>query len=84
MAITVKGIRVEFVSIEHQAETGRFTIKDARYSLISSTEHVLASSSIGGYGGLTLKPSTETLKLLEAFMLSYKNDVLAVLGLDLS
>ena len=82
MAITIKGIRVDFVSIERIMESGRDEIKDARYSLISSTDHVLATQSIGGYNGLALKPSPETIKALEDFMRRYKADVLAVLGLD--
>ena len=71
------------VTIERSEETGHCAIKEARYSLISSTDHVLASQSIGGYGGLSLKPSPQTIKLLEQFMQAYKADTLAVLGLDL-
>jgi hypothetical protein len=84
MAITIKGIRVDWVSFERQEDSGRMGIKDARYSLISSTDHVLATQGIGGYGGLALKPSPQTIKALETFMELYKADVLAVLGLDLT
>ena len=83
MPITIKGIRVEFVTIERSQESGGFDIKDARYSLVSSTDHVLATQPIGGYGGMSLKPSPDTRKALEAFMLSYKKDVVSVLGLEL-
>lgn len=82
MAITVKGIRIDSVSIERAAD-GRDGINAAHYSLISSTDHVLAQQSIGGYGSMTLKASPETMKALEVFMQSYKTDVLKVLGLDL-
>jgi hypothetical protein len=84
VAITIKGIRVDFVSIERNESNGQESIKDARYSLISSTDHVLATQSIGGYGGLALKASPQTVKALENFMQLYKADVLAVLGLDLT
>ncbi len=83
MAITIKGIRIDYVNVERNEENGHSQIKDARYSLISSTDHVLASQGIGGYGGMTLKPSPQTIKLLDQFMQAYKQDALAVLGLDL-
>jgi hypothetical protein len=81
MAITIKGIRIDIVSIKRSEETGGADIDSAQYSLISSTEHVLARQSIGSYGGFTLKPSPNTKKLLDSFMESYKADVVAVLGL---
>lgn len=83
MAITIKGIRVDNLILERNEENGRVEIKNAQYSLISSTDHVLAKQSIGSYGGVTLKASPQTLKALDTFMQSYKADVLAVLGLDL-
>lgn len=82
MAITIKGIRIDVVNIKRSDETGAGEIADAQYSLISSTEHVLARQTIGGYGGLTLKPSPATKKALDPFMSGYKADVIAVLGLD--
>lgn len=83
MAITIKGIRVDAVDIKLNVESGGVDIENAAYSLISSTDHVLAKQTIGGYGGLALKPSPETRKAMDAFMASYKRDVVAVLGLDL-
>jgi hypothetical protein len=82
MPITIKGIRVEGVTIAADVEMGGFRINDASYSLISSTDHVLAKQSIDGYGGLSLKASPETQKALYAFMASYKRDVIGVLGLE--
>jgi len=81
MPITIKGIRIDLVSIKRSEETGGMDIDASQYSLISSTEYVLARQSIGSYGGLTLKPSPGTKKLLDSFMESYKADVVAVLGL---
>jgi hypothetical protein len=82
-AITVKGIRLDTVSIKRLVEEGRDLIDSAQYSLISSTDNVLARQVIKGYGGLDLEPSPATKKALEAFMASYKADVLAAIGLDL-
>ena len=84
MPITIKGIRVDYVSLERDNESNRTNIKEARYSLISSTEHVLATQSVHGYQGLAMKPSPGTIKALEEFMQLYKTDVLTVLGLDLT
>jgi hypothetical protein len=83
VAITIKGIRVDTVSLKLDSENGGFDIESAGYSLISSTDHVLAKQSIGGYGSITLKPSPETRKAMDTFMANYKKDVIAVLGLDL-
>jgi len=83
MAITIKGIRIEGVDVKSNLEAGGYVIDNASYSLISSTDHVLAKQIIGGYGGLSLKASAETQKALNAFMASYKRDVVAVLGLEL-
>jgi hypothetical protein len=80
--ITIKGIKVDSVSLKREHETGRDIIENAQYSLISSTDHVLATQTIGGYGGLALKPSPLTIKALEAFMQAYKADVNMALGLD--
>lgn len=82
MAITIKGIRVDSVLIERNESTGRDEIKNAQYSLISSTDHVLAKQSIGGYGSMVLTPSPTTIKALEAFASAYKADVVATLGLE--
>lgn len=83
MAITIKGIRVNSVSIQHSVETGRVTIESANYSLISSTDHVLATQSIGSYSGqVKIEPSLATAKLLEEFMWSYRQDVVTTLGLE--
>ena len=83
MPITIKGIRIDDIILKRNEESGRTSIDAASYSLISSTDHVLAKQSIGGYGGLALKASAETIKALEIFVQGYKKDVLAVLGLDL-
>ncbi len=83
MAITIKGIRLETLGLERQEKSGRLELKTASYALLSSTDHVLANQTIGGYGSnVSVSPSSTTIGLLTQFIESYKKDVLAVLGLD--
>lgn len=80
MAITISGIRVNNIHIE-PAENGGYKIQSAEYSLISSTGKVLAKQAIGGYQGMALEVSTETLQALRLFAESYLKDVQTILGL---
>lgn len=82
MAITIKGIRIEDISITRDAEQGGFKIGSATYSLLSSADKVLAKQSIGGYGAITLEPSPATVKALQDFSESYRRDVVTTLGLE--
>ena len=82
MAITIKGIRVEDISIQRDSENGGYKINSASYSLLSSVDKVLAKQSIGGYGAITLEPSPATVKALQEFSESYRKDVIATLGLE--
>lgn len=82
MPITLKGIRLEHVSIERQ-DSGKHLLKNASYSLISSSDHVLANQAIGGYNDkVIINPSLQTLQLLEQFISSYRKDVTNSLGLE--
>jgi hypothetical protein len=81
MAVTIKGIRLEDVSL-HRKEGGDFEIANSNYSLISSADKVLAKQTIGGYGGMVLQPSPVTVKALNDFIDSYRKDVHMVLGLE--
>ena len=81
MAVTIEGIRVTDIHLEPDGEHGGFLIKTAGYSLISSTGKILAKQTIGGYNAMTLEPSPETKKTLDAFAKSYSKDVQALLGL---
>ena len=83
MAITIKGIRIEGVSLKADAENGGHKIESAQYALISSADRVLAKQSIGGYNDVKLEPSADTVKLLQQFVESYSRDVKNVLGLEL-
>lgn len=82
MAITLKGIRLESLEINRDKESGGMKLNSASYALISSAEKVLANQTVGGYGGMTVNPSPETLEFLEKFMVSYKRDITTVLGLE--
>lgn len=82
MPITLKGIRLESITVEREATSGKSILKNSTYSLLSSTEHVVAQQTIGGYGGLTITPSLETLKALEIFIALYKKDITVTLGLE--
>lgn len=83
MPITLKGIRLESVTLERQESSGKLELKNASYSLLSSTDHILANQTIGGYGDkVKINPSIETVKLLAAFVDSYKKDVTTTLGFD--
>ncbi len=81
MPITIKGIRLETVAIKRN-EDGGTKIESSEYSLISSVDKVLAKQTIGGYGGMVLEPSKETTAALNAFVESYRADVVATLGLE--
>ncbi len=81
MAITIKGIRLENISIDRDAENGGFKISNSSYSLLSSVDKVLAKQTIGGYGGIVLEPSPATVKSLQDFMQAYQSDVVMTLGL---
>lgn len=83
MAITIKGVRIESIELQRQDSTGKIELKSASYSLISSTDHVLANQSTGGYNDkVKIQLSAETTKLLTSFLDSYKKDVTQTLGLE--
>lgn len=82
MAITLKGIRLESLDIQRDKDAGGMKLSSAQYALISSADKVLANQAVGGYGGMVVAASADTLKLLEQFMDSYKRDITAVLGLE--
>ena len=80
MAITIKGIQVDGVHLEHTKDG--YGVKQAEYSLISSAGKVLAKQVIGGYQGMVMEPSDATKAALDAFTKSYINDVQTLLGLS--
>ncbi len=77
--IGIKGIRLNSVDFKREGDKDTIT---AEYSLMSTTDKVLAKQSIGGYGGMEMKPSADTIKALETFLSAYKRDIQSVLGLE--
>lgn len=82
MPITISGIKVNDIHIEPIERADGYRIKTAEYSLISSTNKVLAKQIVGGYNGLALEPSQATKDALDVFTKSYVTDVQALLGLE--
>ena len=82
MPITLKGIRLESLHVQRSKESGEMILHESSYALISSTDKVLANQSVGGYGGLVVSASPQTLSLLEKFITGYKQDITKVLGLE--
>lgn len=82
MAITLKGIRLESLSFSRDEKDGGYTVPQAEYSLITSTDKVVAKQTISGYYGLKLALSAATVKALEDFVALYMKDVRAVTGLE--
>ena len=81
MPITIKGLKVNNIHIEPDQSNGGYKISTADYSLVSSTDKVLAKQTIGGYQGMALEPSPATKQALEIFATSYAKDVQSLLGL---
>lgn len=77
--IGIKGIRVE--SLDIKFDDGNATIT-SQYALISTADKVLAKQSVGGYGGMDIKPSASTIGKLNGFLSAYRADLTTVLGLD--
>lgn len=72
---------MESVNLERESE--EISIKNASYSLISSTDNVLANQTIGGYGSkLVITPSFDTIRLLKEFVQSYNKDIIQILGIE--
>lgn len=82
MATMLKGARVEAIDLKRNADSGDYKIFSSEYALISSSDVVLAKQTIGGYGGMVLEPSPDTVKALREFVRLYQADVTRTLGLE--
>lgn len=80
--ITISGIRIDTINANRDKGESKYTFT-SNYSLISSTEKVVARQSTGGYGE-TMKcdPSPQTAKLFEAFITSFTSDISELIGLN--
>jgi hypothetical protein len=78
---TIKGIRIESLTIKTASEDGLGEIS-SEYVLVSSEDKVLAKQNIGGYNGMKVLPAADTVGALNTFLKLYKRDVNTVLGLE--
>jgi hypothetical protein len=78
MAITIKGIRLNTVAINFDKDEEAVT---SEYSLLSSTDKVLAKQAVSQYG-MKVPLSADTRKSLDAFVASYRRDIQNAIGLE--
>ena len=79
MAITIKGVRIDAVTLERDTD-GEIKVSGS-YALLSSDDRVLAKQGINGYNNVKVEWSRETLAALSNFVARVKEDVNATLGL---
>lgn len=79
MAINIRGIRIDSVTITAKEEEGDFVT--GNYSLMSNNDKVLAKQSFNGYSDIKVALSAETIKVQNAFRAGVKKDIETVLGL---
>lgn len=81
MAVLIKGIRVEDISIGRDAKSGAPTIS-GKYTLISNADIVLATQNFNTYGSdLKITPAGKTADALHALMKGVTSDLESLLGL---
>lgn len=81
MAIGIQGVRLSKLSLDLNDKTGTYK-PGGEYEILSTTGKTLAKQTIGGYGGIEVPASIETVRLLNAFCQSYAKDVRTMIGLD--
>ena len=81
MSISIRGIRIENVTITRDSSTGENNVT-GDYSLISTADKVLAKQGFNGYNEIKLGMSADTVKALNTFLKGIKNDMSGVLGLE--
>lgn len=79
MAITIRGIRLDSLSVEKD-DKGQRKVTGA-YSLMSSEDVVIAKQTFNGYSDIQVGLSVETLKHLTKFTAGVKGDLESTLGL---
>lgn len=82
MALNVRSVRVDGITIEKGDDTVRRKISGG-YSLMSDVDSVIAKQRFNGYDELKVEPSTRTLNALEAFIVSLRQDISALVGIPL-
>lgn len=79
MAIGLRGIRLKNCTIAPD-DKGENKVSGS-YDLMSTTDKVLASQAFNCYGSMSITPSSDTMKALNAFFASLQNDITITLGL---
>lgn len=80
MAITVRGLRIETVSLTRNKD-GQMEMSST-YALISSADKVLAKQGVNGYNDIKVDMSPDTISSLDRFCASLRRDISKVTGLD--
>lgn len=81
MAITIKGVRVESLTMT-RGDEGSIKIS-GDYSLISSADKVIARQTFGdGYKSVVVSPTGDTIKKMDDFIRSFKTDLNQTLGME--
>lgn len=80
--IGIAGIRIESVTFSRKGEGEEQSTITSNYALISTKDTVLARQAVGGYNGMKITPSADTIGAFNKFMELYKRDVETTLGLS--
>lgn len=77
--IGIRGINIKSLSLEKENDAMKIV---GKYALMSTTDKVLATQSVNGYGDLEVRPSADTVKAMDAFIKAFKRDIESVIGLE--
>lgn len=80
MPIGIKGIEFNTLSVTPK-NAGKEDLITGEYALVSTAGKPLANQTIGGYSGMKIQPSADTVGALNKFLELYKRDVNTMLGL---
>ena len=76
--ITVKGVRIESISISRDDKEDKVT---GSYSIISNMDKVIAKQGFNSYSDIKIDWSSDTKKALVAFIEAVKEDIENTMGL---
>lgn len=81
MPIGIQGVRLSKLHIDLNDKTSGYK-PTGEYEILSTTGKTLAKQSIGGFGGIEVPASIETVRLLNQLCAAYAKDVRTMIGLD--
>ncbi len=79
MSITIKGIKLRDITVTRDEE-GKIKVT-GNYSVLSSTDKVIAKQGFNGYNDIEVSWTAETQRLIESAVAAIKQDVELTLGL---